>query len=98
MSNLTTEACAHPFIYVPRWRRAGWRLDLFLRLILITILRQLLTVWPIRISHEWTYAREITEVGVRAGRGSAGSCDLTQRSVILSALLARRTHATRLRR
>jgi len=44
----------------------GGALNLFLRLILITILRQLLTVWPIRLSHERTYAREITEVGVRA--------------------------------
>src|ERR1700676_3104190 len=58
-----------PSFYVPRWRPAGWRLCCFLRLILICVLRQLLTVWPIRLSHGWTYPREITEDGVRAGEG-----------------------------
>src|SRR5271170_1735805 len=38
-----------------------------MRLIWICVLRQLLAIWPIRLSHGSTYPREITEGGVRAG-------------------------------
>src|SRR5579863_867663 len=56
--------------FYPAWRLTGWRLKIyFLRLILICVLRQLLAIWPIRLSHGSTYPREITEVAVRAEKG-----------------------------